>query len=458
MFTNNNFYGKINGKTINDFKIEKKAYKLQNSDERIEYINGLIGMHKIGDIEFYDKYLEELFTQTTDMPLDKDGIYIIEENNEEVYVDYNDYIAWCKKIDVDPLEYAEITNPFNKIDGNETNGEWKYTGANTSNVKLVINKSDSIYSESNIALALERLGSYILNSPIHIVDDKEVKKRENTKYRIYDSKELFSRACKEYNYINDFARSNGMQSMLSSDRMNGETFPIFQPHKQNFNKVKNVKFLGVSDFKKYPILECYSELHTYLKEKLKDEKLDSNTRNKIAYVIKGVREDLDDVKNAVMQPIVFKSPLTPTTDSHCVDLEMPFENEIMAMLQYNYDSIDDTDLICCMLDLHNAINRCKFTDRQAEVLELWMKNYNQDDIVKSLKIDDRQVSRTLSSVCKIISKKYIEDYEDWMGLNYKKSEWKICSRCDEGKLLQRFNKNARRKDGFESFCNLCQRK
>lgn len=455
MFTNNNFYGVLHGKSINDFKIDKTAYKIQRSDERVDYIYKKLNTNTDLGYECYHKYFEDLFTQTTDMPLDKDGIYRIEIDNEDRYVDYDEYITWCKDSDNDPLEYAEVTNPFNDIcvDVDET-GEWRYTGVNTSNVKLILNKSDSLYSESNIALALEKLGSYILNSPKHIVDGLEVPKRENIKYKIYDSKELFARACQEYNYINDFARSNGRQSMLSNEKMDGETFPIFQPHKQNFNKVKTVKFLGKNDFKQYPILECYNKLHMDLKEKLNDKNLDNNTRNKIAYLIKGVKEDLDDVKLAVMRPIIFKSPLTPHSDSHCKDIIIPLKKEILPLLQYKYDDINDTDMICCILDIKDIVSKCKFTDRQQKVLELWMKDFNLNDIEKELHMTHKQINSMLNSIVNKIMKKYEEQYEDWIGFNYKKSEWKKCSKCGESKLLKRFDKNGNK--GLKSICKECR--
>lgn len=458
MFTNNNFYGVLHGKSIRDFKIDKSAYKLQRSDERIDYIYRKLDTNTDLGYECYHKYFEDLFTQTTDMPLDKDGIYKIEVDNDDKYVSYDEYLSWCRDTDNDPLEYLEITTPFDYIEDcdSEDKGEWKYTGANTSNVKLILNKTDSLYSESNIALALEKLGTYILNSPIHIVDGKEVPKRENVKYKIYDTKELFARACQEYNYINDFARSNGMQSMLSNEKMEGETFAIFQPHKQNFNKVKTVKFLGKSDVDKYPVLKSYYNLHMSLREKINDSSIDGKLRNKMVYVIKGLKEDLDDVKLAVMRPIIFKSPLTPEPDSHCKDIVIPFKNEVLPLLQYKYDDINDTDMICCVLDIKDVISKCKFTDRQKEVLELWMRDFNLSDIENELSMTHKQINSMFNSITNKILKKYGEKYEDWIGFNYKKSEWKICNKCGESKLLKRFDNEPNGKMGVKTYCKMCK--
>lgn len=54
-------------------------------------------------------------------------------------------------------------------------------------------------------------------------------------------------------------------------------------------------------------------------------------------------------------------------------------------------------------------------------------------------------------------KKYEEQYEDWIGFNYKKSEWKKCSKCGENKLLRRFDKKSDNRDGYKNICKNCIR-
>lgn len=453
-FTNNNFRGILNGKHISNFKIQKEAYNIDRSDERIKYINKILNTNSDMGYDTYDEYFDNLFTQTSDIALDKDGVYKIEDDGNVRYADYDEYISWCKETDNDPIEYADISTPFESINS-KSNGEWKYTGQNTSNVKLVLNKSDDLYSTSNIACELEKLGSYILNSKVYIdKNGNEINKDGDIKYKIYSDKEMFARACKEYNFINNSMRCNGNHSNIGNDKMEGEAFPIFQSHKQNFNKVKTVKFLGVSDFEKYPILKDYHNLHMYLKDKLNDSSINNKLKNKMAYAIKGVKNDLDDVKLALMKPIIFKSPLTPIPVSECKDIVIPLKDEVIPLLQYKYDDINDVDKICCVLDIKNILKKCKFTNKQIRVLYRWINDYNVNDIANELHMTHVQVNSTLKSISNRIIKKYEEQYEDWIGFNYKRSEWKKCSKCGESKLLKRFDKKG--KQGLQSMCKECR--
>lgn len=95
----NNFYGKINGKSINDYKIDNDKYSLETVEERIEYIKELLDIEEIDGIQFPDKFWEEVFEQ-------------------------------------------------------KNNG--------TSHINLCPNSDTDLYSTSNICKALEGMGTYIL--------------------------------------------------------------------------------------------------------------------------------------------------------------------------------------------------------------------------------------------------------------------------------------------------------
>ena len=56
-FNNNNFYGKLKGKSIRNFY--KLDYSIIRSDNRVKYAKDLLGAYQIGDKEFYDEFFEE---------------------------------------------------------------------------------------------------------------------------------------------------------------------------------------------------------------------------------------------------------------------------------------------------------------------------------------------------------------------------------------------------------------
>ena len=58
---NNHFYGKIGGKSINNFL--KFDYNLKSCQERIDFVNEVLGMYEIDNVEFYDEYFDEVYDQ-----------------------------------------------------------------------------------------------------------------------------------------------------------------------------------------------------------------------------------------------------------------------------------------------------------------------------------------------------------------------------------------------------------
>jgi hypothetical protein len=163
-------------------------YKLNTCEERIAFVNEVLEMYKVDGVEFYHEYFDEVYDQE---------------------------------------------RKHSKID-------------------LVIDKSKSTYTTSNIASSLELIANYIL--AVDDVDDK-------VNYKIYTSEELFKRACQEFNVINDVAKANGGLDMKYEEEGNKgvEAFPFFQLPK-NYKKVKDLK-LEKEDLEKYPPMKDYYEFY-----------------------------------------------------------------------------------------------------------------------------------------------------------------------------------------------------
>ena len=384
-FNNNNFYGKLKGKSIRNFY--KLDYSIIRSDNRVKYAKDLLGAYQIGDKEFYDEFFEELF---------------------------------------DTTERQKI--------------------------KIHLSKDDSIYSTSNIAIYLERIGSYILNSKEQIVDG-EVQQKKELKYKIYNSKELFNRACQEDKFINDMTNINGGKALIDNPKYcQGEAFPIFQATEKNYNKVKRIKFEGKKDADKHPVLKDYLEFYNHLKDKLKQ---DDATRM-LSDVLHGVKDDLNNGKMLLENPIIFKSPLTPSPTSIYTDWDIPNEKEIRHLLQIEYDSLIDTDMICAVMDLNDIVDKCTFTQNQRNVLNLYRRCVQTNQISEILGMAKCQVSSTINSICRIIESKYWEEYEERYRVFVVKSTWKKCDRCGEIKFIQSFSTNG--KQGYINVCKKCRRK
>ena len=181
----------------------KFDYNLNDCEDRIAFVNKVLEMYLVDGVEFYHEYFDEVYDQE---------------------------------------------RKHSKID-------------------LVLDKSKSTYSTSNIASVLEMIADYIL-----AVDDID----DSINYKIYTSEELFNRACQEYNVINSIAKANGGLDMKyesgddkeeSSNKKMPEAFPFFQLPR-NYKKVKDLKF-EKKDLEKYPPMKDYYEFYDYLKEESK---------------------------------------------------------------------------------------------------------------------------------------------------------------------------------------------
>ena len=385
VFHNNNFYGKLHGKSIRDFS--ELDYSITRSDNRIKYVNDLLGSYQINDKDFYDEFFEELF---------------------------------------------------------DTNSRQR--------IKIHLNKDDSIYSTSNIAIYLERLGSYILDSKEQIVDG-EVQTKKELKYTIYNSRKLFRRACQEDKFINGFASINGGKTLIDNyENCQGEAFPIFRATDKNFNKVKDIKFEGKKDSDKYPVLKDYFDFYAHLQTRLKHEDADFMLAN----VIHGVKDDLNNSKALLEKPIIFKSPLTPVPSSIFEDYDIPTKKEIKHLLQITYDSLDDIDKVCMLIDFNNIVDKCKFTKNQEKILRLYRKSFQTKRIAQIMMTSEPNIVNIVNDICKIIEKKYWEEYEERYRTFVVKGVRKKCNKCGEIKLIHHFYKEGNR--GYKSICKECTRK
>ena len=364
-------------------------YKLNTCEERIAFVNEVLEMYKVDGVEFYHEYFDEVYDQE---------------------------------------------RKHSKID-------------------LVIDKSKSTYTTSNIASSLELIANYIL--AVDDVDDK-------VNYKIYTSEELFKRACQEFNVINDVAKANGGLDMKYEEEGNKgvEAFPFFQLPK-NYKKVKDLK-LEKEDLEKYPPMKDYYEFYNYLKEESKRlwgtknlSKEEMVRRGKIKKLLPEIKKDMMDAKKQLQMPIIWKSPLKDNGGADYDLLDM-FDKEVVKELLRVHKGVDlQDDLSCILVDLENLINKIEFTDKQRKVLELWSNGLATGEISKKLNVKPNTIVSCLNSVVDLIVKQYEKEYEEWYYLNIRKGEYKKCSKCGEVKLVSQFDKKG--KQGLQSRCKKCRK-
>ena len=349
----------------NIYNYSRKNYKLNTTEERIKYVNELFGMYEIEGVTFYDEYWEEVYDQD---------------------------------------------RKHSKID-------------------LILDKSKSTYSTSNIALALENMADYILK-----VDD--YKDEEERNYIIYNSEELFNRACQEYNVTSNLARINGGLGMMGATRdieskevVDKNAFPFFQMPK-NFNIVKDLK-IEKKDIEKYKEINDYNEFYLYLKEEYnkyfqmkKISPKEMRRKTLIKKVMSELKKDMLIVKKELERPIIWKSPLKPEGRPDYNELDMFDKDTVKELLRIHKQVDLQDDLSCILVDLDNLIEKIDFTYEQLKLLEGWRNGVNLDIIGKELNVNKKALEKRLDTIINMIIKQYEEDYENWYYLNIRKGQYK----------------------------------
>ena len=385
----NNFYGKINGKSIFDYQIDKDKYKLESVEERIEYIKELLNLKYIDGVELNgDLFWDEIFEQ-------KDN--------------------------------------------------------KTSHINLIPNSDTDLYSDSNICKVLESFGTYILQP------DKEYRKKN--KLKIYNDEIEFQKALKK-----EKATICKYGEQINED----DPMIILKPNK-NIKLVPN-RSISKEYIKEHKELQCYQELIDHLNEVQSDKELQNNINKKMnmnknegwyKYKLDGMkstlRDDMSYVQNSY-NPLYIPKKLLKDNGSvtwDCLDTLDVTHVKPLLQLYREKDEYDFTsDIDCILYDLGIVLNKVKLTDKQNEVLELWMHGATIKNIAKELNRDTTTISRNLDIIVKNIVQAYEEQLEDWYYLNICKGEYKRCSKCGEVKLINKFNKNG--KKGLKPMCKICQ--
>lgn len=439
MFNNNNFYGEIDNKKIEDYT-RNINYNLENVEERIDFVKDKLGIKNINNIEVPDKIWETIFEQKGEIKLNTNGKFYIDDDYE-IALNYNEFIKWCDENDYIPEEFLYENDYLHK-------SSWREVG-DTSNIKLHLNTSDALYSESNVAKALEILGSYILA--------KDNVENEEEKMKIYNSRELFLRAIKEECTVNG----------LSSNSTSPE-FAVFKMEKNYKKEIKDV--VTADDIKKYPTVKDYTDAYNNILKEYKElgkKQFLTSEENKRKYMLKknlkSLKNDSIDSKIAFARPIKWKQSLKDNGCPNWDYLDLMDREHVKSLLQVSCSEDLQDDLSCIRTDLENLIKRTKFTDRQMEVLNLWMmdlpvysdKNKGIKGISEILNIKGQSVNTALNQAIDNIINAYEEQLEDWYYLNINKGKYKKCSKCGEIKLVQRFDKKG--KQGYQSRCKKCRK-
>lgn len=322
----------------------------------------------------------------------------------------------------------------------------------TSYIDLMPNSETELYSESNIAKTLEAIANYIMWC------DPNKKKKEHIK--IYDNEKKF-------------------QDAISKDRKYFDTYGesiddgvIILRRKENYKKAKDEK-VTAEDLKNYPELREYKKeidrLSSYIREDRLGEfveymqnkghtkiKTERQAKSFLVNHIGELKKDMLQAKIELARPIVWKAPLKDAGEADWDELDELDSTHMKALLQlYRELEVYDfqSDLGCIFKDLEDVLNEVKLTEKQEELLNLWMKGMTVSKIAKELNKSVGTVSKYLDRIVNKIVEVYEEKLENWYYLNIRKGEYKRCNKCGEIKLVNKFYKESN--GGYKTKCKKC---
>lgn len=416
IYTNNNFHGKIDGNRCVDY-YRKINNKTASSKEAIENIIDVLNIEDIDGVQFVNEFWTKVFLQ----------------NDEDEFI---------------------------------------------GGIKLILNKEDSLYSESNIAKTLEKMGTLIL-------DKSRIKDNPLTHCKVYHSLGMFNKAIDELETLRNIINNNS-EAKYSMDK--GLTYDIVLANQSNYKHEKKIKDLNDKDMEllnnkykeKYPQIDDYykayinirkqynkikripeSELEKYPEQERSKHKFrkltpkESEKARKLNAISKELKQDFIDCLNAKIRPIVFKCPLP---DKGCPDYGLiDFFNaeHIKALLPVKRGENYQNDLDCIIHDLDELLKECNFTDKQRTLIEMLREDKTYEFMGQQIGVDRSTVNKYINLAVNKIVNKYEEQYEDWYYMNVQKGKYKKCNKCNKVKLTSKFSKKGK---GLQPYCKECQRK
>jgi len=432
--TNGNFFGEIVGRNIYSF-LGELNYELTTSTERIEHLKKVLYTEQ----GYPHPFFERLFEQTYD----------------------------------------------------------KDTGMNTSYIKLILNTTDELYTNSNVCDVLRKMADYVLFTQ----EGRELNRSNLTQYKIYKDARMFEKIQKELSLEAELERVAGG----SEEDGDIDTLIHILVKDSNHRKEKGTKIVpeDFNDPELGNIIKGYQNQINYMRAKLEKNKeiiylienfnklteeqqerlkqlqpnlrQNTNLRDRklelirecknLSIHIHSMRQDMIDCKEMIKKPIVFKSLLDghPEPDYDDADLtdEAVVRELILLPEKDVYDLQDDYDILQYMV---NEMSKEAFlTKQESRILELIRAGHKQADVADVImeefgKCGQYTVSRAIDTIVGKIAWCFEDSIEAFeTGRPRQTMLYKVCKTCEEEKAIVDFDKEEKGKYGRKAHCKCCRK-
>lgn len=443
-FTAKNFYGEIEGRNAYSF-LGELNYDLKTSGERIECLKKVLYLEN----GYQHPFWERVFEQTFD----------------------------------------------------------KATGLNTSFIKLVLNTTDGLYSDTNICEILTKMTDYILFAE----DVKAMEKAEKQEYKIYRDARLFEKMQRETSLeaelerigstesgemnIDDLihilvkesnSRKESKQVIYTKDFEDEEIGHVLKQYQHQINYMSNKLSNNKNEM---AILEAFittdeSNVVEYdiMKEAAKVESKDEARKRRTELAreskmlmrqIGYMKQDLIDVKDQIKRPVRLKALGSGSTEPDYTSTDFLDPEVIKAVIalpvKETYDLQDDYELV--QYTVNELLKDTVLTEEQQEVLKLYRKGIKQVEIARivfaapelvvteedflEVEAARMKVKRTIDKVAKLVTNTFEENLKAYLVKRKPKEQVKVCKKCGKTKVKSDFYARKDSKDGLHSCCISC---
>lgn len=451
MIPNNNFYGKKNGKNIRDFATGFD-YKIETVQERLEFLRHKLEIKNVNGVEHAHDFFVELFDQTFDTLLEKDGVYWVEEMKTHMTCD--EFKKWAEKSGVDVGEYLDIQTAFDYIDycNDNERGVWVYSNTNTSSVKLILNSSDAQYSEGNIAKEISKMADYILV--------KDEKKKE--KVKLYSEDDFKKRLRNEKRKLAPLESVNGEEFCVLKRFRNYRLAPKMEILKEDFKMpklyrgtyqdylehwkthqykkvLKDGKYVKVylkqDELNKNATSECMTEEQwikgkrnmiqkiSFLEDAMKNKEYLNNIKNQmrqgdmsaglrlmhVTNNIRNINEYMTLTKEYFHDYVCIK-PDKCSTSSNIMDIvDYSDDKHVLALISLNTADDDlNNDMSILSYDINKAIRSAiehgELGEREIEIIRLLRQGDTKKSISKKFSLSRVTIYKKLDIIVKSVKK------------------------------------------------------
>lgn len=373
--------------------------------------------------------------------------------------------------------------------------------------KVNIGVNDTRWEETDVAIFLESMGSYLLygyekkekkgNKEIElnegwtyndVVTDKNYRlappiKIQQSDYKVRD---LFNGSYEDY--VNKVSKTRyEIKSRDSWERIKHneeEKIKLLTEAKHNLNILKRqmekMKKEGSLQYNKNEVIKVSNmnvqlrlskQLERYglsnenvLDIESKIYKFRDRGTNVALYHLTNNLKDMKDYmiscKLAYTNIVKINPPKCPTNYNVLEKIDYLDSTHIKAMLLLDEMKLDPSkDLAIIAYDINKKIKDMyslgEISDREMYIIEGIRYNVSYPKLAKELDITPNAVEKTLNRLCDKIVKSFYEDIIDLHFLNESKGKYKKCSRCGEVKLVNQFDKKG--KQGLQSRCKKCRK-